>query len=80
MRDDRHIEDAPPTFGATTRISVNIEPEAMRMPEELRQRLYPTQRVGVGRALVVEMVVRALHHRVLRDAGDTSLSRHDETE
>lgn len=68
MSDDRQMEDAPPAWGASVRISASIEPEAAAMLEALTQRLYPERRAGQARALVLEMGIRALYRQVIGDA------------
>ncbi|HEX8036551.1 MAG TPA: hypothetical protein VF510_22025 [Ktedonobacterales bacterium] len=68
MSDDRRIEDAPPAWGASVRISASIEPEAAAVLETLARRLYPKQRAGQARALILEIGIRALYRQVLGDA------------
>lgn len=69
--DDRHMEDAPPASGPSTRLTISIEPEAAQMLNELACRLYPGRRPGGARALVIEQGIRMLHRRVMGAANST---------
>lgn len=48
-----HAHASQETYPRSTRITISIEPEAVRMLEELAQRLYPSRRASTARARVV---------------------------
>ncbi len=62
-RDSWQIEDAPPVWGPTTRISVLLEPEAARMLDELCHYLSHDRRIGARRAEVIEQGIRMMYRR-----------------
>lgn len=67
-KDDRHIEDdAPLAWGASTRITVSLEPEAAAMLEAMVSRMDPSWRIGARRAEIIEQGIRTIYHRMYKN-------------